>query len=143
MKDKTFGIWEIETEGDCEGRSIETLEIEEGYIDEIAFKLANRAMYELHFKKINIHSLKDKHNTKNSIPISIEGYSSLNEYKKLFKNRNVIVSDDGGYDSVRLTAIDCFVKNNIIRKKEKIIKIIKLMKKYDITLSMIEKNFKK
>lgn len=48
----TYGVWAVSTEGDCEGTSApKDLGIHEGYIDEIAFALADKAMHELYFKK--------------------------------------------------------------------------------------------
>lgn len=47
----TYGVWSVTTEGDEEGRTTKDLGIHEGYIDEIAFALADKAMYRLYFKK--------------------------------------------------------------------------------------------
>lgn len=53
----TYGVWAVSTEGDEEGKTFKDLGIYEGYIDEIAFALADKAMYELYFKKGNSPSL--------------------------------------------------------------------------------------
>ena len=45
-----YGLWEVTTEGDCEGRSRKGLGVFEGYLDDIAFYLANKAYYTLEFK---------------------------------------------------------------------------------------------
>lgn len=50
---EAYGVWEVTTEGDCEGRSTKRLGIHEGYIDEIAFALADKVYYSLTFKRVN------------------------------------------------------------------------------------------
>ena len=49
-----YGIWKVTTEGDCEGRSTRQLGIFQGYIDDIAFALAEKCCYSLQFTKISI-----------------------------------------------------------------------------------------
>ena len=44
-----YGLWKVTTEGDCEGRSIRDLGMHEGFLDEIAFALADKAYYNLKF----------------------------------------------------------------------------------------------
>lgn len=44
-----YGTWHVTTEGDCEGRTTVNLGVHEGYLDEVAFELAPRAMYTLTF----------------------------------------------------------------------------------------------
>jgi len=43
------GVWNVQTEGDCEGRSIRSLGVFEGHIVDIAASLAQFAMYDLSF----------------------------------------------------------------------------------------------
>ena len=47
------GFWEVSTEGDCEGRSMKRLGIFNGHFCDIAFGLADKCCYSLHFKKID------------------------------------------------------------------------------------------
>jgi hypothetical protein len=49
--DETYGLWEVTTEGDCEGKSVNRLGIYEGHIDEIAFHLAHKCYYSLQFTR--------------------------------------------------------------------------------------------
>lgn len=44
-----YGIWHVTTEGDEEGCSVKSLGVHEGYIDQIAFALADKCMYVLYF----------------------------------------------------------------------------------------------
>jgi DNA-directed RNA polymerase subunit RPC12/RpoP len=46
----TFGVWNVTTEGDCEGKSIKNLGQYEGHIDEIALYLADKCYYSLCFR---------------------------------------------------------------------------------------------
>jgi len=53
--DKTYGVWKITTEGDCEGRTVKHLGIYRGHIDEIARSLANTGGgYSLQFSAVDI-----------------------------------------------------------------------------------------
>jgi len=46
-----YGVWEVSTEGDVEGRTIRRLGTYTGYVDEIALHLADKSYYSLKFKK--------------------------------------------------------------------------------------------
>lgn len=52
-----FGYWEVTTEGDCEGKTVRNLGVHKGYIDEIAFALADQCYYSLRFKAVNPQGL--------------------------------------------------------------------------------------
>jgi hypothetical protein len=52
LDSKGFGVWEVTTEGDCEGRSVRQLGRYEGYLDQIALSLSDKAYYSLQFKLI-------------------------------------------------------------------------------------------
>jgi len=45
------GLWEITTEGDCEGRTVNQLGIEYGNIFDLAKKYSGHCMYSLRFEK--------------------------------------------------------------------------------------------
>lgn len=47
-----YGTWQVTTEGDCEGRSTRNLGVYVGYLDDIAFALADKCFYSLRFTKI-------------------------------------------------------------------------------------------
>ncbi len=47
-----FGTWKVTTEGDVEGRSTRQLGVFTGYVDEIAFHLADQAFYKLEFEPV-------------------------------------------------------------------------------------------
>lgn len=67
-----FQIWKVTTEGDCEGRSTRDLGIHRGYIDEIAFALADKVMYSLQFKPVTLNDLEGLTTTRNEVDISFD-----------------------------------------------------------------------
>lgn len=46
-----YGNWTVTTEGDCEGRTTRNLGTYIGFVDEIAFHLADQSYYSLTFKR--------------------------------------------------------------------------------------------
>lgn len=52
--DNPYGVWEVSTEGDCEGKTTKRLGVYSGYIDEIALMLADHCVYSLEFSQLNI-----------------------------------------------------------------------------------------
>lgn len=51
-----YGTFEVTTEGDCEGRSVRHLGTFTGYIDEIAFALADKCYYSLRFSLLKLRT---------------------------------------------------------------------------------------
>lgn len=47
-----WGTWKVTTEGDVEGRSTVQLGVFTGYVDEIAFHLADKCFYTLQFEPV-------------------------------------------------------------------------------------------
>lgn len=62
-----YGIWQMTTEGDCEGKSTRNLGVYSGRLDDIAFALAGKAMYSLTFKKLDL-----------TVPTLTEGREKVN-----------------------------------------------------------------
>lgn len=54
-----YGLWIVSTEGDVEGRTTRQLGSYEGYLDEIAQRLASEAYYSLTFRKAKELPYKD------------------------------------------------------------------------------------
>jgi uncharacterized protein YbaR (Trm112 family) len=46
------GLWQISTDGDCEGRTSRIITVEHGHLGELALKYAGHAMYQLTFKPV-------------------------------------------------------------------------------------------
>ena len=109
-----YGLWEVTTEGDCEGRSKKGLGIFEGYLDDIAFYLANKAYYTLEFKKISIPRIshEDVSMEQSEVDVLLDSSSGtwdmssekrVLEFKKLLSRRNVHVTKSQFYASVKLS----------------------------------------
>lgn len=101
-----YGLWKVTTEGDCEGRSTKDLGIHEGYFDEIAFALADKAYYSLHFKLLKPEEqLTDMSPKKKRVDVTLDIESGVwdmtvderrEHFRDLLKNRDVTVVTDGG-----------------------------------------------
>lgn len=110
--DKVYGLWNVTTEGDCEGRSVRNLGTYEGNIDEIAFALADKCFYCLTFKAINPHDYKlDMTPKSKTVDIQLDIGSGtwdmdkgtrVVEVSNLMKNRSVDVRESNFYGCVRL-----------------------------------------
>lgn len=122
-----YGTFEVTTEGDCEGKSIRYLGTYTGYIDEIAFALADKCYYKLRFHQIYPEDL--KHDIKGKeVTISLDIDSGtwdfktneevFNYFKKFFKGRNVTVKNAGNYGT-------CVLKTSAMTIEEKRAEIMK------------------
>ena len=109
---KPYGVWRVTTEGDCEGRSTCELGTHAGYIDEIAFALADQAMYGLNFSKVNKLNLKKP--TRKSVHVSLDIESGtwnseeaiLSFAKKMLNDRPVVVIPSNYYASFVICSKD-------------------------------------
>lgn len=111
--DNVYGLWKVTTEGDCEGRSIRDLGTHEGYIDEIAFALADKCCYSLNFRAVDPHKHKpDMTPKRKTVDIQLDFGSGTWDMKSkdraievsgLMRDRPVTVSESTFYGCVRLT----------------------------------------
>jgi hypothetical protein len=108
---KVHGTWEVTTEGDEEGRSTRHLGTHTGYLDDIAFKLADRCYYSLQFKRVDPKILEDEGEKRGDVMISFASEAGLNSLKpmeravavhNLLMFRDVLVEEGNYYGSVRL-----------------------------------------
>ena len=105
-----YGIWQVATEGDCEGRSTRQLGIFQGYIDDIAFALAEKCYYSLRFKKISIDiptPTKAIGEVSVTLDIGSETWELTPEqrvdfFRNMLYKREVFVSKNSEYASVTL-----------------------------------------
>lgn len=123
QKYSNYGTFEVTTEGDCEGKNIKHLGTYTGYIDDIAFALADKCYYSLHFKLVHPEELDmtPKRNTVN-ITLNIDSGTwdmrseeRVNYFKELLKDRNVEVSFGSYHASCVITAD----RRTIEEKREK------------------------
>lgn len=120
-----YGTFKVTTEGDCEGRSVRDLGVYTGYIDEIAFALADKCYYKLCFTLVEPTKL-DLTPKKDTVEISLNidsgawdfnGADAMEYFKDFFANRDVEVIDTHGYGSCTISTH----KETIEEKKEKIL----------------------
>ncbi len=114
MNDKykcPYGMWRVRTEADVEGRSMKELGVYKGYIDDIAFALADRCYYALEFTLFAFDEIphSDKRADKVNVCLDIESGTwnmTMPERKKFFEDvlagRNVYVGEGSAYASVML-----------------------------------------
>jgi hypothetical protein len=70
------GIWQVTTEGDCEGKSVRNLGAFEGHIVDIAYALADQCYYTLTFKRtVPVPEKPKKRPTKTTIALDIDSGS--------------------------------------------------------------------
>lgn len=120
-----YGIWEVTTEGDCEGRSTTKLGIYKGYIDDIAFALADKCYYCLCFHAVDPNNPKfDMTPKRQYVDIMLDITSGtwkmskevrVAELSSLLKDRPVSVSESQFYGCVKLETH----KETVEKKKEK------------------------
>lgn len=107
MNDKNFslyGIWEVTTEGDVEGKTTKSLGIYTGWVDEIALHLGDRSYYVLDFKKVKPQPDVLNPTVKN-VHVSIDGigmYGMKSPKRKeamtiCFKDRPVMICESNFY----------------------------------------------
>lgn len=108
-----YGLFNVTTEGDCEGRTIKDLGTYEGYIDEIAFALADRCYYSLTFHQMNPEEVKlDMTPKRKEVNIELDIDSGtwdlkvkdrIKYFENLFKDRDVKVSNGNSYAGVKIS----------------------------------------
>lgn len=110
-----YGLWQVSTEGDCEGRSTRNLGVWEGFIDDIALHLADKVMYNLWITPVDINKVTEKPKARrvdvymNSIA-HIDDKERLDIATRAFANRNVRISESNYYGA--------FVINNNTSEEE-------------------------
>ena len=125
-----YGTFKVTTEGDCEGKSIRHLGTFTGYIDEIAFALADKCYYSLNFSLVSPEELDmtPKRDTVN-VTLNIDSGTwdmkpeeRVKYFKELLKDRDVEVLPGTSYASCVLTTH----KETIEEKKKKILNKLSL-----------------
>lgn len=120
QKYTNYGTFEVTTEGDCEGRTIINLGTYTGYIDDIAFALADKCFYSLRFtlvQPLDMTPKCDKVNISLNIDSGIWNMKPgerIAYFRELLKDRDVEVvsSEFGG-------CVITTCKETVKEKKEK------------------------
>ena len=121
-----YGVWEVSTEGDCEGKFTKKLGVYSGYIDEIALMLADKCAYSLEFSQLNIIKVDNGVNftpkcKSVNVTLSIGSGTwdmSANEralaMEEVFKNRPVYIKEAQEYATFCIETI----KQTVEEKKQ-------------------------
>jgi hypothetical protein len=123
IKYSAHGVWKVTTEGDCEGRTTSHLGTHEGYIDDIAFALADKCYYSLQFERVDPKELdqKPKRDVTNvSLGIDsgswdLHGDALVAYWEELLKGRDVTVVGHKYYAGVEIARGR---DNDIVRKRQ-------------------------
>lgn len=109
------GVWQVTTEGDCEGKSVRNLGVFSGRLDEIAFALSKKAMYSLTFKKLDL-SVPTPTEVRREVTIALDIDSGVwdmtaservGTIREMLKDtENIFVSEGSTYKSVTLSRED-------------------------------------
>lgn len=98
------GMWEVTTEGDCEGRTTKQLGVHEGHIVDIARNLASQTGYGLHFRKLKVSkTLRASPKFNGPIKIGVYPQMSLADISFDTTKRNVSIETIGGPGGFSLT----------------------------------------
>ena len=88
-----YGLWEVSTEGDCEGRSTRKLGIFRGNYQDIAFALADKCYYVLWFKKLDETKFNlPKVKTRDSVDILFDDSHSISRDEMVANVKAVLSS---------------------------------------------------
>ena len=108
--DKAEAFWKVTTEGDCEGRTTRDLGVHFGFLDDIAFALADKCYYSLCFKLIDPMQMDVPKKNKVNISLDIDSgtWDMSSEARvafvsKLLKDRDTMVKDCNYYASVEIS----------------------------------------
>jgi len=109
MYKSTYGLWEVTTEGDVEGRSTNHLGTHKGHIDEIALHLANQNYYSLTFKLVEAIETYEPTKKEVNVQLDIEsgtwdwkGDELVREMKKFFTDRPIHIEDCNYFASFKI-----------------------------------------
>ena len=108
-----FGLWQVTTEGDAEGRSTKYLGEFEGFVDEIALHLAEKCCYSLRFRRLEQRT-KSLPKTRNSIDVMFDIESGtwgtskerVEKVSKIFEGRPVLISNSNYFASFKISVIE-------------------------------------
>jgi len=109
MYESTYGLWQVTTEGDVEGRSTRNLGTFEGHVDEIALHLADQCYYSLQFKLMEpIEKFVPK---KKSVSVMFDigtgtwdmGRRLTEKMRAFFADRPVQIEDSNYFSSFTIT----------------------------------------
>lgn len=103
-----YGVWEVTTEGDCEGRSTKRLGRHEGNIFDIAKSLGSQSFYSLNFKRVGYLdvALINQPKKQKDVHITInDNGKRIDDITKIMKSapEDVIVGQSNYHSCVKIT----------------------------------------
>jgi len=123
----TYGLWQVTTEGDVEGRSTTQLGTHKGYIDEIALHLADKQYYSLTFKLVEPITTFEPTRSKVNVQLAIDSgtWDSSREQlaaemREFFADRPVHIEPCNYYASFTITTEKDIRAEDIRRAKAKL-----------------------
>jgi hypothetical protein len=106
----TYGLWQVTTEGDVEGRSTTQLGTHKGHIDEIALHLAKKCYYSLKFKLVEPIETYEPAKKKVNVMLDIDSGTwdmsndgLVNAMQEFFADRPIHIEPCNYYSSFTIT----------------------------------------
>jgi hypothetical protein len=108
---QAYGTWIVTTEGDCEGRTTRNLGTHTGYLDDIAFALADQAYYGLRFSQVDPLQLANVPPHAASVLVSLDidtgtwdmsSAKRIDYFQKLLRGRDTVVQEGAYFATVNL-----------------------------------------
>jgi hypothetical protein len=129
-----YALWNVTTEGDCEGKTIKKLGKWEGFIDEIALYLEPEAFYKLEFTYVASVATEEliRHKQRSSsVHVCLDINSGtwdklpqdISEVKEIFKDRPVEIIPSNYYASFKIISKKEISSEEIKEKKSNEIRI--------------------
>lgn len=128
MYESLYGTWTVTTEGDEEGRTVQNLGVFEGWLDEIAFHLAEKCYYSLKFKRVEPRNINYRVTKKEvSVGFDIESgtwdmtpQARADMVQAMFnqQERSVRVKAGGGYAGFTLVSTQETQAERVARLRE-------------------------
>lgn len=122
--ENAYGIWQVTTD---EGQNVKHLGVFEGYLDDIAFALADRCQFSLQFRKISPQKIDDTViPTSSTVNVSLDIDSEtwdlnsaelVSRFNELLQDRNVSVASGNTFASVLLST----TRETIQEKRAKVL----------------------
>lgn len=101
--DNPVGMWKVSTDGDCEGKSTRELGFHQGHILDIAYGLADKAMYDLKFTAVT--------------PEDLPKTAKINKPQKI----NIALNIDSGSWEMRMPQRAASLQNMLSKKPCKLV----------------------
>lgn len=103
MSESPIDLWNVTTEGDCEGRSIKHLGCYQGHFVDIAFALRKHSFYVLNFARGKDFKASPDDGSAAGVYVRVEGLKPDNSWYQSNLPRGVTAKRGNYYESIELT----------------------------------------